>query len=539
MRMHPTGGAVRAVLWSVGLGAVTLSQIAAMVLAVQQRDSVGLLPSVVFLEVIAAALVILIVVALSRIPRGLVRTQRTLRAALQGDDARAPRTLAPLHPQGALGFGEQIALVRTRSWAAIWRSTRASFILVVFIIVLGSIVPAFYILPAIAAASAAAPWLDTWGSAIAYAIVLLPILLGLVLVVAVILDGARGRQITLTADDRGISQRDGFGRTRFIPWDDVRAVVRASGLQSDPLLNQYALWGERHGLTINLTDVGELVLPQQALKPMTTYGGGRERYLADAQRLLATIAARVNVPLRVYAAGYYAVRPRRPAALVVGLTTADLAALPPAPPPVPLPSPFIQQMWATTGRLTLATRTQAALLQVGRSFLGIAFVLLLVVFVIITANSDISANALSLTLVVIYGCIPFILVGTILSAIGRRQARRSALTVATADAQALRLAPSLAAFEQKRNVITIPWGRIRAWGLIPPAPSAPTDAIYVILWDGPTVAWVERAGAPLAVPGLVGDARDAYRQVAEHLRAMVAERTGLAPKLLPQPRSRR
>lgn len=384
--------------------------------------------------------------------------------------------------------------MRTRSLAAIWRSIRPSFILAAFIIAFGAIVPAFYILSAIAAATAMLPWMQAWGSLIAYALVLLPILLAMLLVIATSIDVARNRQITITADDRGISQRNGFGRVRFIPWDDMRVVLRASGLQSDPLLNQYTLWGERHGVTLNLTDVGELILPQQALKPMTTYVGGRDHYLANARRLLATIAARAQAPLRVYAAGYYATKPpRQPGYLGVGLTLADLAALPPAPPPVPPPSPFIQQMWATRGRLTLAVRVQTPLLRVGRAFLVIPLGVLVGLFVILTTNHDVSLNELALFLNVLYGSFAFIVVGAILSIIGRRQARGAALAVATADAKALQLAPSLARLEQKSGVITIPWERIRAWGVIPPAPSAPTDAIYVILWDGPTVAWVAHA----------------------------------------------
>jgi hypothetical protein len=538
MPMKRGGFIAGAIMWGAAIALVLLTQVLDVFFGA--TEAVVSPTSLTTLESILLALVTaLLTVIFIRVPRVHLLTQRTIRGAMRGDDRRAPRTLAPLNPAGALAPGETLTLTRERASHDIVRSLISTFIITILVAALGGLATAAYIGRALVDTTTFYPWLTSAAPYLALVLPGIPVLAALALLLTVVVGSLAGRRTTIIADDRGIRAVNAFGRTRFMPWDDIKAVVRASGLLSDPAFEQYTLWGAQHGLILNLAEPSELLLARNAVQSQTAYGSSKEKYRADALRLLATIAARAPVPMRIFPRGFYG-NHQLLAALGVGLTQSDLAILPAAPPPfqpdVNQPaSPFVQGMWAASGRITLSARN-ATPLQVLRLVLFILLVIFAVSFgAITTANS-----AIGLAEIVVFAVALFVFFIAVWAAtVLYRQRGYATLPIVMADNVGLRVAQvstSLLGAGSAVRGVFIPWQRIRAWAVIPPSPRKPNDIVYVVLWDGPTVAWIEHAGARLALPGLQGDAREAYHLAAEGLRTIVATRTGLPLRLLPQPR---
>lgn len=104
-------------------------------------------------------------------------------------------------------------------------------------------------------------------------------------------------------------------------------------------------------------------------------------------------------------------------------------------------------------------------------------------------------------------------------------------TSPTVSAERKRLA--LLKFNE-RSRVSIPWPEIRAWALLTPEPGE-TEPAGCVVWsaDDLLMEWRERPDAALAGAGVQGDRRAAYRERARQMHALIAERTGLAPRVIP------
>ncbi len=537
--MKRTGTIAGAWLWGSVIALVIITQIIDLSLAVY--DTVFARSSVnIVLAVLLAFITALLARVFVSVPRTLIRTHRTLRAAVRNDDTRAPRTLTPLSAEGALNAGEALTLTRTRTPRAFRQLVVPLLVIAIVLVGAGSFGPSLYLGQAITDLGSVFPWLSAIGAPLALALIGIPLLAGVLLLLSGLWDAVSRRSITISADDRGVSVTNALRRTQFIPWDDVKAVVRASGLLSDPAMEQYTLWGARHGVVLNLVETAELLSAARAVTSLTEYAGGRERYLADSRRLLATIAARTSVPLRTFARGYYGTRPLL-AAACVGLTQPDVAATPPAaiqPDPTQPVPPFAQSMWATTQRFTLAARDPL------RGFLVtvrvVLFLTILIYLTVLASSSSAlvsSLPTLNLIFLPLFGVLIAGLIGGTIVALRRGY---GALPAVIADNKGLRLLSITSRQRLSTGQVTggifVPWQRIHSWAVIPPSPRKPAMTVYAVFWDGPTITWIEREGASLDMLGVRGDAREAYRQAATALHAMVAARTGLPLHELPQPR---
>lgn len=537
MQMKRTGAAAGAYLWGAIIALVLITQLLDAVFGATEGAIVpGDLTPVT--SILVALVILLLTRAFFRVPRSLLLTNRTIKAAMRGDDQRAPRTLAALNPAGALAPGATLTLTRSRASNDILRSLGSTFVVVILVAALGGLVTTTYIGQALVDSTAYYPWLAPFAPYLALALPGIPLLAAVALLVNVLWSSLANRRTTITADDQGIRTTNAFGRTQFMPWNDIKVILRASGLLSDPAFEQYTLWGAQHRLYLNLAEPEELLRAANALQAQTTYGGGKETYRADALRLLATIAARAPVPMRIFPRGFYG-QHQPLAGLGVGLTLSDVEALPAAPPPfqpdaTQPASPFVQGMWATSGRITLLGRANSPL-----QWMRLALFVVLIVFAVVSPSiTIINVTVGFIVLAIFFGLIVLFFISIyVMLALSRRRGYAT-LPIATADNTGLRVAQvASTTFGNGRATrgVLVPWQRIRAWAVIPPSPRKPNDIVYIIFWDGPTVAWIEHAGAPLALPGLKGDTREAYRLAAEGLRTMVATRTDLPLRLLPQP----
>src|SRR6185437_2489615 len=128
----------------------------------------------------------------------------------------------------------------------------------------------------------------------------LPLLLVTCIIGALAWRDIRDRLHGIMADDMGLTIRDGL-RRRTIAWSEIEVFARVmDGSETAPVGN-YVLWGRSKSLNFAIVVIEEEVDPDTDYIPswLTRYSfvGGYATYIKDAQRLLATIAARAQTPL--------------------------------------------------------------------------------------------------------------------------------------------------------------------------------------------------------------------------------------------------
>lgn len=441
-----------------------------------------------------------VLVALLIVPLVLLGIDRTLRGAATGDNQRAPLALGRIDPTGALAPGESLTLTRTMTGGSLARLLTLYIGLFVFLAALSG----FIFLLAPEPLAMALPLMIVW-------LVILVTFIGRAVRVVLV-----SRKITVLADDRGITTYGALQRSRFVAWDDIRVVVRFSGWQGSPLGGAFFVLGQANSLGFSLlgANINRNVLTQ------FTYSGGEEAYIAQAKRLLATIAARSQAPLRVQATGFYGRIQNRTYPLF-GLNATDVQSLPPAHPAFQPSLEGIQAAPLQTQQVTLRARGNlfSPSLVVVLVLVSLMLILILAQIAIITSDPAISGNSSTQGMFLLQTILPplaLIALMTVLLMVCNRMNQRAV----TVDATGITGSPMMVGAPP----VQIPWSAVCAWVVLPPSPKI-RAATYAVYSDGPTIVWQEPLDARLAGP-VSGDRMAAYRMQADILHAIVATRSG-------------
>jgi hypothetical protein len=488
MRVKDLDNRRAALVWFGIIIILTATQTAAIIISGSNATDQG--------DIAFVILGYLLLLVLLIVPLGLLGLDGALRGAAAGDNLRAPLALGRPNPAGALAPGESLTLVRTMTGGSLARLLTLYAVLFALL----AAVPTFFL------------WLVSEPLAMvlllgAVWLAILATFFGRAVRVVLV-----SRKMTLVADDRGIM----VYRRRFIAWEDIRAVVRVSGTQGSPSGGAYFLLGQTNSLGFGLqgTDIN------RNLPTRFTYAGGAEAYTAQAQRLLATIMARSQAPLRVQAAGYYGRVPNRTYPLL-GVNATDVQALPPAHPAFQPSLAGIQVAPLQTQPVTL--RAQGSLMSPATilfSILGalVLFVVLLQSFIIIS-DPNLAATGASQGVFLVSTIVPPLVILTLLIPLLLVRSRQHQRAV-TVDALGITGSPMMAGL----SPVHIPWPSVRAWVVLPPSLRI-NAATYAIYSDGPTIVWQEPLDARLAGP-VPGDRTAAFRMQADILRAIIATRSG-------------
>jgi hypothetical protein len=351
--------------------------------------------------------------------------------------------------------------------------------------------------------------------------------LSLIILIALIASALNGKEQAIVADDQGISVMRTRGRGRFIPWHDIKVflhpIVRADTLPT----GGYFLWGREHGLFISIPNpkvqaecTGLLAVPEQ----------DNDTFLVDANRLLATIAARSSTPLRVYTGARKLLGWVQRHAPVITIDLDDALAAPVVSAPLQPSEPAIAAV--TFASSVVLKQRRSILPAVLESLVWIAGLL---VFGVIFVRTD------SYLMEAMGGAYVPVLVGGVLFLAGLGVAfaiarRADASQAVIADSFGIKGRVFATASQTKRRYV--PWVDMRAWVVIPANPQGRQPTRYILVAKGPAtgempagttikVYWNEPYGRQLAGRRVKGDRGAAYREQAEQRHALIAARTGL------------
>ena len=327
----------------------------------------------------------------------------------------------------------------------------------------------------------------------------------------------------IVADSQGIAVRNGRQRS-FLPWNDILLFARVTSDTQTLPVGGYVLWGRtaRVRMTIAGASVAGMRSSTRSQRASYQFEGGYESYLADAQRLLATIAARSNTPLLAMRAAPLAARLRRRAPITT-TTEEDAQALPLADQEYQPHSEKGSSLLAYGEQLTLKARL-AARPVLGESLLWLIALGLIMSFVLRMSNQPLLLDSLFaegpvVGYIALAFLVAFMEFATLMLT---AQRRRYALPAISVDGFGL---ASKQRSDQKP--ITITWQHITAWVVVPPLPRSGKPTLYIVFGDGQKIAWAEPADAQLAGRGVKGVRRQAYRERSERIHALIAVRTGL------------
>ncbi len=464
---------------------------------------------------------------------GRIWRERALRAAVEGNSRFIKSAPAQPDQHLALPQGETLMLERHRSILNILRMICLLFFSALMVALFGEFI-VFMLLPAFGhstlnpfysllstdslAPPPPAPTLLDWITAA------IPLLWGFVFTVdsfSFIIT----QRYTLTANDQGLTIKQRFQRQRFIPWNDIRLFARFGNDRGAGRVTQsYLLWGREHKVSILIDILPKAPASQKkGASSFDTldsyrYTGGFERYAADAQRLLATIAARSGAPLLTFT--------QRPAIIAKinqrlphTLTLDDLADAPLADAALQPKVQDTTRAAATPATITLRERIPPGPLLVETVIWSVLLGGLSLVFLgptTLQAFSDfITGPWLTVAWIAI---LAFVVLLAFLVAGARRESRMPAVT---ADATGLTRKPG-----QDGKTLVLPWDEIRAWAIMRSPGQEHARYTYIVCSERATLTWVERTGAALGGRGIKGDRRLAYQERAEHLHSVIAARTG-------------
>ncbi|HEU5370477.1 MAG TPA: hypothetical protein VFU69_18540, partial [Ktedonobacterales bacterium] len=332
------------------------------------------------------------------------------------------------------------------------------------------------------------------------------------------------QRYTVLADEEGLTIRQSFRQRRFMPWNDIALFIQTGQDRNANVSAAYLLWGREHKVTFVIVR-----LPQASnasrkgasrIDRLDSYRftGGFDHYAADAQRLLATIAARGPAPLQTLLGtppGVTSLQRRFPSTFRAD----DLAAAPLASQEL---RPHVQDAApadAAISEITLKARDALSsfLLEMLLWFIplgAICFVVMKLTYPeYVSDPSSLSFIAVA-ALIFVLGCL--------LAASLASSRRRQRAPIVIADARGLTQKT-----DQKSTTITIPWDEVRSWAIMPSPNQPQTRRRYLVSSERATITWTERADAELAGRGVQGDRRLAYQEHAEQLHRLIAARTGL------------
>jgi hypothetical protein len=332
--------------------------------------------------------------------------------------------------------------------------------------------------------------------------------------VAAVLSNSYSR---ITADERGVTVKS-RRRTRRIIWDEIMLFVRLTRSEYPEVAGSYALLGNRKFITFNISDVQEAAPTNvnnrsSANRSASQFEGGYPQYAKDARRLIERIHRRTGLELRDISSALLPAEHHAFAALEA-LTVSELTSAPVAE-ESPQPSPNTQSSQMVVELVThLSWRSRLRGILASAAVTGgivaiMSMPLLADQFVYHAHPDDILAIVLiGLTILVALMAIVFSLVE------GRRKQQAVAATESALKSQGL-------------SGVVIPWGEIRAWGVLPAASDRKQPTIYAVMSETRSIIWSEPEDAELDGTIRNNDRRAAYRIRAAQLHAAIAARTGL------------
>lgn len=458
-----------------------------------------------------------------------VRTMIVRRRQARALAARDPSIVAEASPQPdpslALAPGETLTLTRCYSLNAVFRGLAVILYLPSVVFLVESLI--LLALPAFGRSSfnplyssgldkAPAPQPTTldWLAAG------LPLLFVAGALIYSIWHTLRDQMSEISADDMGMTVRNGLGRHR-IAWDEIELCARLLEAPRIAPLGDYAVWGRSRSLSLTFPGVAQETDHEpgsSAWEVRYVFAGGYDRYIRDAQRLLATIATRARTPLLVMRLAPSREAQDNLAQTMLSMTEERALALPLAGPLNTPPGATAAASLAEGEQVSLRARDVP--LPVTGDWFGDVFLSLFVVFGLVWfwgRLSDYWPIILVLTAIAILSLALY----TILFI---RQRRNGEHPDVGADEAGI-----MTWGRYKDQPIQIPWQTVTAWVMAPPKRGTTQPYRYLVLGDGLRIGWAEPTHGQYAWQS-VTNPRGSYRKQAERLHALIAARTGLPPR---------
>jgi hypothetical protein len=455
-------------------------------------------------------------------------TMRSRRFRLLADRDPAVVFCAPVQPNRTLALhdGESFTL-SYRSRGNRWFQGLAMLIFCLVLAAFGealvfSTLPAFghsqlnpfYLEILYPPAATAPPTLLDWLTAA------FPLALSAVCLVALLWGVVTSAPHTLRADDRGITSRHA-GRGRIIPWNDMLLFARTLSDARTTPVGTYVVWGRSHFLMFSIVDVEHVDTGAKSRDSVTLYivDGGYEAYLSNAARLLATIAARSYAPLLAMREPPIMGRFRRRAPVTT--TSEEEARELPIAAQAYQPHATEADASLRFGEQLLLRARMPVVPVLAESLLWMAAI---GVFMIPFVRQPDFINSLFAVgpivgVIAIAFCIALLGSVAVAFAIQRRTLLRPGISVDGFG---------IASRQQgDKKPVAITWQSITAWVVVPAPPGSLRPTRYIVFGDGQKIAWAEPADAQLAGRGVKGDRRQAYRERAARIHALIAARTEL------------
>lgn len=429
---------------------------------------------------------------------GIPRRIAFQKAVLIGDARRAPRAAQP-DPALALAPGETITLTR-------WRTSWGNFAMY------GSSVMPLYL-----------SLLTVLQSSTPEVAVGAKFLFGLSFVIAVMIMGIaiNSSRVVITADDVGLTIQHRLTR-KCIAWGDIKGFTMELTSETVSFAQSYTLFMANTSYSFKFSE--SLPSLMQRKRQLERVKGDPLLYLHQAQRVIATIAARTGQPQRIMPLRKWS----NPILRLSQLGFGGASTLPLAAPTLQAGTFIPDERYLRSGKLILCPRLPWGKISV-ISCVSALLMTIATYFMeelpwliywtrdfqspytarIILFRLDYDWNTGFLLAVIAIT----IFLGSLFMLFGWLTARS--------------LRPSIIASETgiARATIFIPWHAIHAWAIVR-NPAKPGSATYAVFTDAPLI-WRENNSYKLAERGVMGDRQAAFQDRAAQLHALIAQKTGL------------
>ena len=347
----------------------------------------------------------------------------------------------------------------------------------------------------------------------------LPVLLAVGIWVYAYWQSLRNRLSQIVADDAGISVRNGLWRRRA-RWDEIDLFARTPDPRSNTVASpgSYIIWSRSQSLSFSFPGIEQEADYEPGSRSWSAhyrFDGGYNVYMRDAQRLMATIAARAHVPLLVVRPTSERASQSRREQAIAYMTEERALALPlAAPRNMPSGDPASGEL--DDGE-TVSLRAHTWPQPVTGDWSSDFYIGLAMIWTMSAAMANVS-NLWPLALALL--AIVAVLVTLYIVLFLRRQRYRKNPDV-SADASGL---TTWGRF--KDQPVTVAWERITAWVIISPKQGTTKPFRYLVVGDGLRLAWSEPTYGQYTWQS-ASSPQGTYRKQAERLHALIAARTGL------------
>lgn len=488
----------------------------------------GHFPDFWSLETLASVISTLILIALTAVTwvnvRGLVVRRRLARALAAHDPSVVSGASPQPDPTLALPAGETLTLTHRYSPFAVFDSLVSS-VYFANVIICGEIV-IFQALPSLGRSAlnpyfhsefdgpvASPPTTLDWLAAA------LPVLLAVSLYGYWTWRAARDRLRRVVVNDAGVTVSNGLRRRR-IAWNDIDTFARvAEGEYATPV-GDYVLWGRSQSLNFPIAIMEEEFDPDYSFnrswRTRYIFDGGYATYIRDAQRLLATIAARGRTSLLTVRPAIRQHPQRSDVRAITAALSLEAAQTLPLADATYAPAEDLPGVALEAGeQLSLQARS-GPLAVAGDGYGDVSLLYLLISALLWAFTPPFSRWPLMLATGVIV-----VTLLTFYVALFVRQRRRRQTPEVSADETGL----TTWGYYRDQPVM-IPWQDIRVWAVMPPTkPSKPIR--YAVYGDGLRLTWDEPPYGPYSWSTTVGIPYQSYKTRAIRLHALIAARTGL------------